>query len=380
MKIGNLIYPWRDALRVACVALTLTSPACTESGANGDGSDDASEDEDGGMMALPTGPEVMDNTINNTIVPDFQAFEAATEAMQAEVDTFCGAPSPETLQATQDSWRALSEAWNAVVPYNLGPLDDDFIIPKIIFVESMRQRGDDYTQTVRDNLLAALEGDETLDAAYFEGLNFNRVGLLAAEVLVFEDSREGNSTELADVLSDFVEQPRKCTYLQGVTTLLVTVADEVEGGWSVSFQEGEAFRDTMLGTELADGAEPVAGLLIALQEYLLYLKDRKLEGILDARLSGHFYPNVSAMLDGFERLLAQPEPEDAVGILDFMDAHGFEDDADTVRANLEAAKAAAAAEDREALAAAVGLLDGNVKREIPDALGVDLGLTFTDGD
>ena len=76
----------------------------------------------------------------------------------------------------------------------------------------------------------------------------------------------------------------------------------------------------------------------------------------------------------------QPTPDDAIGILDFMTARGLEADVETVEANLAMAQAAAAAEDREALATAIGLLDGNLKREIPDGLGVDLGLNFSDGD
>lgn len=353
------------------LALALLAPACDA--ASGD--DGMSGDDD-----RPTGPEIMANTVGNTIVPDFVAFTDATEAMQVQVDAFCAAPTPDALEAAQTSWRSLSESWNAVAMYNLGPLDDDFIVPKIILVESMRQRGDDYTQTVRDAAVTAIEGEDPIDTAYVEALTFNKIGLLALEVLVFEDSREGNSLDPADVLADFQERPRKCEYLRGVNERLVGVATEVERGWTESFQEGEAFEDTMLGTSLPDGAEPVAGLLLAIQEHLAYIKDRKLDGILDAQLSGHFYPDITALLDALERMLEQPDPEDAAGILDFMDAYGFVVEAEAVRVNLDAAKTAAANEDREGLSVAIGLLDGNIKREIPDALGVALGLNFTDGD
>lgn len=373
--MSELAHPPKALLTTLALALSLSAPACEESTGGADEGMSGDDDDD-----RPTGPEVMMNTIDNTVVPDLVAFAASTGAMQAEVDTFCTSPSADTLQAVQDEWRSLSESWHAVAAYNLGPLDDDFIVPKIILIESMRQRGDDYTQTVRDAAVTAIEGEDPIDAAYIEGLTFNKVGLLALEVLVFEDSREGNSVDPADVLGDYEERPRKCEYLRGVNERLVATSAEVERGWTESFQEGDAFRDTMLGTELPDGSEPVAGLLIALQEHLAYVKDRKLEGIVDARLSGHFYPNVTAMLDALERLLEQPDPEDAAGILDFMDAHGFVVEAETVRVNLEAAKTAAANEDREGLAVAIGLLDGNIKREVPDALGVQLGLNFTDGD
>lgn len=359
-------------ITTSALALALLAPACEDASSGGEGMSGGDD--------RPTGPEIMANIVGNTIVPDFVAFTSATEAMQTQVDAFCAAPTPDALEAAQSSWRSLSESWNAVAMYNLGPLDDDFIVPKIILVESMRQRGDDYTQTVRDAAVTAIEGEEPIDTGYVEALTFNKIGLLALEVLVFEDSREGNSLDPADVLADFEERPRKCEYLRGINERLVATATEVERGWTESFQEGDAFEDTMLGTSLPDGAEPVAGLLLAIQEHLAYIKDRKLDGILDAQLSGHFHPNITALLEALDRMLEQPDPEDAAGILDFMDAYGFVVEAETVRSNLEAAKTAAASEDREGLSAAIGLLEGNVKREIPDALGVVLGLNFTDGD
>ncbi|MEM7152187.1 MAG: imelysin family protein [Myxococcota bacterium] len=333
----------------------------------------------GGDSDLPSGLEVMENTVDNTIVPDIGRFRGSAEGMQGQVDAFCSAPSVDALGEVQTGWRSLSEAWNAVAPYNLGPLDDDFITPKIIFFESMRQRGTDYTQTVRDEIALGVGGTETLDAAYFEGLTFNKVGLLALEVLAFENAT-AESLEPSDIVADYEAEPRRCEYLQGIIGRLTTQAVELETEWTDAFAEGEAFRDSMLENTLEDGAQPVVALLIALQDHLLYIKDRKLEGILDAQLSGHFYPNVAATLDALEHLLVQPMPEDAVGILDFMAARGLEADVATVEANLAMAKDAAANEDREALITAIGLLEGNIKREIPDGLGVDLGLNFSDGD
>lgn len=329
---------------------------------------------------LPSGLEVMRNTVDNTIVPDIAAFNVAAQGMHAEVDVFCEGPSPEGLGDLQASWRSLSEAWNTIAPYNLGPLDDDFITPKIIFIESMRQRGTDYTQTVRDAVVLATSGTDPLDDAFFEAQTFNKVGMLALEVLVFEDSREGGSTDPADVVADYEAQPRKCEYLRGVMGLLTRRATQLDAEWNESFAGGGPFRDAMLDTTLEDGTQPIVGLLIAVQDHLLYIKERKLEGTLDAQLSGHFYPNVSATLDGLERMLVQPAPDDAVGMLDYMAARGLEADVETVETNLALAKTAAANEDREALITAIGLLEGNVKREIPDGLGVDLGLNFSDGD
>lgn len=328
----------------------------------------------------PTGPEVMQSTVDHTIVPAFVGFREAAEGMRAEVDGFCAAPDAAGLERLQGDWRALSSAWNTVAAYDLGPLDDDVVTPRILFIESMRQRGIDYTDTVRETYAAALAGDVALDGAHFDALTFNQVGLLALEVLAFEDARAGHSQLPDDVVADYLTEPRKCAYLRGIADLLLEDARTVEAGWTESFAGGEPFRDTMLGTSLPDGGEPIVGLLLALQQHLDYVKVRKLEATLDAQLSGHFYPNLTATLLALEELLEQPAPEEAVGILDFLLARGLDEDVELVRANLDAAKQAALAEDRVALTAAIALLDGNLKREIPDGLGVELGVNFSDGD
>lgn len=342
----------------------------------------ACETSEGGAApaTLPTGAEIMRDTVETTIVPHVAAFDAQAAGMLTDADSFCETPSPAALQQLQTRWRSLSEAWSGIAAYNFGPLDDDVITPKIIFIESMRQRGTDYTQTVRDGIVRGVEGTDTLDLAYLDRQTFDEVGLLALEVLVFEDSRDTNSSDPADVLADFEATPRKCDYLRGVAELLARDASEVHAGWSDSFGDsGEPFRETVTGPTLADGTEPVVALLIVLQEHLDYIKVRKLEGILDAQLSGHFYPNVLVTLEAMQELLAQPD-EDSFGLLERMEATGNTDEVEAVLANFAAAKSAAQDEDAEALTAAIGLLDGNLKREIPDALGVELGLTFTDGD
>jgi len=65
---------------------------------------------------------------------------------------------------------------------------------------------------------------------------------------------------------------------------------------------------------------------------------------------------------------------------DQMLANSFAAEVTTVRTNLTAARTAVATENRSDLAIAIGLLDGNFKREIPDSLNVTLSINFTDGD
>lgn len=366
----------RQLLTLAAFGLVFSVASACEQGGGGV----QSEGDDSSSMEIPTGAEIMRDTVETSIVPGVEAFSSEAQAMLADAEAFCGGPSDDGLGQLRTRWLSLSEAWNGIAAYNFGPLDDDVIVPKIIFIESMRQRGTDYTQTVRDGLLRGLGSDEVLDLDYFDRQTFDEVGMLALEVLIYEDSREGNSIDPADVLADYDVSPRKCDYLRGVAGLLAADAAEVELGWTTEFAgSGEAFRDTMTKATLDDGTEPVVALLVALQQHVDYIKVRKLETTLDAQLSGHFYPNVLAGLDSMETLLAQPD-EDSFGLLERMVATGNTAEVELVTDSFATARAAAIAEDRDALTAALGVLDGNLKREIPDALGVELGLTFTDGD
>lgn len=325
-----------------------------------------------------SGIEVLEDSIDNTVLPDVSTFAASSVAMQTEVTAFCASPDADGLTGVQDAWKTLALDWHSVAPYNLGPLDNDLILPRILFIESMRQRGTDYTDTVREELQRALAGENPLDTTFFESLTFTKVGLLALEVLVFEDSRDGHSSDPADILGDYEVAPRKCAYLAGVMAQLVTTAQAVDEGWRVDDGTGLPFRDQMLQPTLPDGTEPIVELTVSLFEHLDYTKTRKLEGILDAQLSGQFYPHVATMLRSLDGFLDQNA--ETAGLIDLMEERGFLAEAAEVRDNLQSAHDAAAAESRDDLAVAIGRLEGNLKREIPDSLGIFLGINFSDGD
>lgn len=323
----------------------------------------------------------LEASADNSIVPGFVAFDAAVRDLADGTSAFCSAPDRSGLEDLQGRWRALSLTWNRVAPFGVGPLFEDLIFPSISFIESMRPRGTDYTDTVRDELGSALAGSMPLDDAYFEGLAFNRVGLLALEVLLFEDATPTRSRDVATIAVEYASLPRKCLYLQGMARLLAGRARRVLDGWTTSYLDtGRPFRDLFVEGALEDGTEPVPALLVAIIEHLDYVKRRKLEGILDARLSGHFYPNVLATLESVEGLLTQDATPGAAGFLDVVEAQGFSDRAAAVEATFSEAMAAAQAEDRAGLAEDIGTLEGLLRREVPDALRVTLGVTFSDGD
>lgn len=318
------------------------------------------------------------NTVDQVIVPDFQALAIRSEALASNVEDFCAAPGVERLEAMQADWRTITTTWSGAAAYFVGPLDDDIITPSIYFIESMRQRGIDYTDTVREATEEALSGTEPITQEGVQQLTFDEVGLLALEVLLFEDTTEQHSTQVADIVADYVSRPRKCDYLDAMTSRFVDRVQRVRDGWLVGFgPTDEPYRDLLIEGRLPDGGEPVPELMLAVINHLTYVERRKLNGILDAQISGTFFANQAALLREVEAFLSAG---DGYGFFDVMTDRGFEGDVEAIRRDLGLGIDAAEIRSRDQLAAIVASLAAELRQVIPSALGVDLGIDFSDGD
>lgn len=319
--------------------------------------------------------------ITQSIVPGFVRFEDEAKSLETQVATFCAAPDEAGLGLVQARWRSLTLAWNGVVFYRFGPLDDDLIFPAIIFIESMRQRGTDYTETVREELSAALVGTASLDDAFFKALTFNKVGLLALEVLIFEESSAAHAQTPAAIVAEYVAQPRKCEYLKGVAKLLTTRATQVRAGWDTAYADtGKPYAELFTGQTLPDGNEPVPTLINGVVQHLEYLKKRKLDVTPDAKLSGTFFENNLEMVKQLEQAMSQDGAADDFGLFDLMAERGSTDALMTVQQDFVTARTDAEAKSLTAMSTSIGTLEQHFRNVVPGALGIDLGLNFTDGD
>lgn len=323
----------------------------------------------------------LENAVDGRIIPAMTSLARDAGDLRTEADTFCSSPTEAGLSRLQAAWGRLSLTWNGAMIYNVGPLDDDIIVPSILFIESMRQRGIDYTNTVRESIDEALASDVPLDQAYFDGLAFNEIGMLALEILVFESATSTRSTALEDIVARYDAEPRTCAYLEGVASRLARRAATVRDGWTTAFGEtGTPFREIFLSGELPDGAEPAPQLIGVIIDHLVYIQRRKLEGILDAKLSGLFFANQASTLAEIEALFEGSSSPDGYGFFDVMIDRGFAEEVDQVRADLVAAGSAAEAETRSGLAGALRNLEVDLREVVPDALGIELGIEFADGD
>ncbi len=317
-----------------------------------------------------------------TIVTAAAGMAAEVEALSGYIPGFCAAPDATGLSQLQSQWQSTALAWHRLLPYNFGPLNDDLIFPPYQFIDSYRPRGRDYTETVRTNVDGWLASDDALNSDAFTSLSFNQVGLLALEVVLFETATD-QSSDAAEIVNEFTEQPRKCDVLAGLASALEQHTDGVRDGWSLTYQDtGSPYRDLFLASELEDGSTPLVTLLTTAQEYLDYLQQRDaVSNVAQLSANGQFdsWALMSASIDSINDLLAGVADEQ-VSIFELMISSGNAAAVATVQANIQQARDAITSLDSTSFNATAAALDGNFKREIPDSLDVSLGINFSDGD
>lgn len=332
------------------------------------------------IALISCGGKLKDNTdvstslVYNTIVLDVKAFLESSKSLEASSNKFCSSLKEDSLIKLQNNWKDLSLSWNRLEHYNFGPINDLPFNKRIDFINSFRVRGIDYTSRVRAFIDATITKNKSRD---FDNLNFDKVGLLALEVLIFETSGSEPSTKKNDILGDYVENSKKCYLLKGYANQIVKQATYIDNGWRVNhLSTGLPFSTIYLSGKLEDGSNSLTSLLVGVQKHLDYIKKRKVLS-RTAKISQFSYENAKANILAIEKML------EGTGLNSFfsnMIATGHEKEVMTVRENIASIKRALEDKDQVSYEAAIGLLDGNFKREIPSSLDIKLGLNFSDGD
>ena len=360
---------WKQSIGIGVLALALS--ACGGTREN----DEATLSQGSLDLAIE---QLTDETIIGAVV----RMATEVEDLNSQVSNFCSGPNTAGLAQVREQWQTVSSAWHQVLPYNFGPLNDDLIFPAYQFIDSYRPRGRDYTATVRAEIDTLLSSDDALSTEYFSNRSFNRVGLLALELTLFERASD-QSTNDDDVLEEFNELPRKCAILSGLGGALEARTDAIRDDWTVTYQDtSKTYREQFLSGELDDGSTPLVTLLTSVQSYLDYLQQRDaVSNVAQVAASDHFdsWALMEASIDSIEALLSGTT-EEQVSLFDLMISGGNSAAVSTVQANLQQARNAISNRDAVSFNAIAATLDGNFKREIPDSLDVSLGINFSDGD
>lgn len=316
-------------------------------------------------------------TTDLQIMTSVSQLALASTGFSAGVSAFCNDSTADSLSDVQADWRTLAHAWYRTSPFLFGPLNDDVVLPDYLYVDSLRQRGNDYTSTVRSDISGMVNSTDVLTQNYFSRKEFTKTGLLALEVALFETL--DRDTDSALILTEFQNKPRKCEVLAGLATTLEGYTVNFDHEWTQAYASGtSAYRDLFLAGDTEDGSEPLTLLLTHVQEHLDYLKQRSV-AVTAAQISGEAWALMDSTLESVAAVINGADGS-TLSFYDLMIAAGETSAAATVLDNLERAKTAIAEQNSTDFAAACALLDGNFKRDIPDALAVQLGLNFSDGD
>lgn len=324
----------------------------------------------------------VEDAVTQNMVPAVVAFKQQVERLETAVNDFCLLPQTELLSAMQQQWVATNNAWYRLVPYKFGPLEDDVVFPAYIFIDSLRLRGTNYLSTVREEMVSLLESNAELNSDVFADKTFQRQGLLALEIALFETTNTHtypNSKNSDHITEEFFNNGRKCDIVTGWTDLLMDRADYIHSGWTVAFKNSsQPYRELFSTKQLDDGADPINLLLVSIQEHLDYLKQRNVVTTATP-VANTQWQAVAASIHEIEQLINGTEAS-RVSIIQLMTSAGHTSSVETVKDNIAAIKESIQNQDANLFNVNVALLDGNFKREIPKGLEVELGLNFTDGD
>lgn len=314
--------------------------------------------------------KVVNHTTDVVIIDNLQHWQEQAVQLSMQSQKFCQSVSQPGLEQLQSSYKGVSTSWNQSLMFDFGPLRDNLFFPKVHFIESTRQRGKDYTKSIQSNFKKRMSDDKPLDESYFKKLKFTLVGMPALEILLFEK----DNTKL---LQEY-QQPRKCQLLTGLAKLNADNATYVVDTWQKPSKDKASYRQLFIANKLADGEKSLTKLIFAMQDYLRYIKQRKLEGKLDAKLSGMSYENLTTGLKAVKDTFTAKNS--GYGIADYLIKAGKADVVSRFDGEMLKAMQAVQQQDISAMKQHYSALTKMFERDIPLALGVNLGMNFVDGD
>lgn len=312
------------------------------------------------------------------IVPLTQNFMGYSDNLVQAAEAFCLMPDASGLQALQGHWKTVQRQWFALANYKFGPLVDDIVFPRFTFIDSYRLRGTQYISTVRAEVSKDVNSGENLNEGYFANKTFQYVGLLPLEVLLFE-TMATQERDISVVVTEFREHPKKCTVLYQLSLHLFGQAKLINQGWEQDYGgSGKAYAHLLESGELAFGETPISVVLVGVQEHLDYLQKRDVVNNT-AQVADYAWQSLRASIEDIQWLLEQG-PGSAFSFFKLMTSAGYATTVAEVKDNIQFALDSIDQRDSVNLQLALSQLDGNFKRNIPNALDVNLGINFTDGD
>ena len=330
--------------------------------------------------------------IDYTVTPSLNNFFQETEKLSSLTESFCatGNKVESDLIALQKQWITTNNAWFKLSPYLLGPLTtEDFLTAEAFwYIDSYRQRGNDVSATVRSDITDMLATSDTINAATFSAKRFNQVGLLALELLLFETSATAPNT-IADITSEYQTILRKCEILKGQANELNRRVTIIHNNWNENYRDsGIGYRDLLVNKQLEStftenndidgtGTPAFTRLVVSTQSHLDYLTKRNIT-TRSAQASNSIWQALGNTYNSLQEFLAGTS-NSSLSLYKMM-GNGYDANIATLQENMKFFKLSIEEKNTVNFKSFSSALDGNLKRELPQALNAELGLNFTDGD
>lgn len=332
--------------------------------------------------------------IDYTVTPALDSFLQESEALTDLTESFCGADNKieSDLTSLQAQWITTNNAWFKLSPYLLGPFTspDSLTAEAFWYIDSYRQRGNDSTSTVRSDITTMLSKADALNSETFSTKSFNKVGLLALEVLLFETAGSGSQSQTpADITSEYQNTPRKCDILKGQANELNRRTALIHNAWHNDYRDtGIGYRDLLVNKQLEStftkgndidgtGTPAFTRLVVSTQQHLDFLTKRNIT-TQSAQLSNSVWQALEYTQTSLQEFLAGTG-QNTISLYRMMD-NGYDANINTLKENMKFFKQSINEQNTINFKNFSSALDGNFKRELPQALNAELGLNFTDGD
>lgn len=330
--------------------------------------------------------------MRHTVIPAANHFQAQAQLLNEHSELFCSAgyTNEANLLTAQQQWKATTQAWYQLLPFKFGPmeggLDINIVEPIYAYIDFFRfNKGNDQTLTIRNKVKTWVDGPTpaNITTEFLNTKSASLVGLLPLEVTLFETT-DTQSNAAADVLNEFNNQARKCQLLTSLSERLLLSANEIKNGWLTNYGDaGKGYIDLLTNDELESaevndsGDSAISKIVVSVQDYFDYLKNRSVTS--QGHISGSIWQSLAASVPSVEAVLSGTD-ETTLSINDIMNSNERSVVVTNVQSNIDTLKTAISEENSTDFKAAAGILDGNFKRDVPDALDVRLGFNFTDGD
>lgn len=315
--------------------------------------------------------DISNLTLDRVVISNAKNWRLSANLFYKTTQSFCDKGKTGIKNADLSSvkvrYQDLARQWHQNIMFDFGPMRDNLFFPKVHFVDSMRQRGKDYSATIQSHFKQRLADNKALDHQYFSKLKFTLVGMPALEQLIYTNSAQS------------FNNARQCQLLTGLAKLNADNSDYVVNGWLKPAQQtGLNFREIYQTNKFADGEPALTKLIFALQDYLRYVRQRKINGKLDYALSGLEYENMAIGLKTVMTTLSAKNS--GYGLTDYMIKANKAEVVNAFTNKANQALDAIEKRDLTAIAASYSDLIKMLEKDIPQALGVNLGMNFVDGD